>query len=239
MISVLAKKTGRYLRTIQVPGRPHLGGIAYDPVARNVWITGSDSDGSALLSFSMKALNEAVAKKSTQPITYNHAISLPTIERASTVTYYDDQLFVGFFNMYDHGKLAGYPIARSGPFKGSIASYRIKAVTGDVEWSDGNGSSTMDRQIQGVAFYQDLIILSQSYGSKSSRLYIFPFSALHDLDEKNAQTVIETPPYLEQLYANDGQLLMLFESGSKAYARPTITVMDRLLSVNINALLGQ
>jgi hypothetical protein len=46
------------------------------------------------------------------------------------------------------------------------------------------------------------------------------------------------PPYLEQIHAVDGQLLMLFESGSKAYARDNMMVMDRILSVNINALLG-
>ena len=41
VVYVLDKKTGKYLKTIQVAGRPHLGGIAYDPVAKNIWVTGS------------------------------------------------------------------------------------------------------------------------------------------------------------------------------------------------------
>lgn len=45
------------------------------------------------------------------------------------------------------------------------------------------------------------------------------------------------PPYLEQIIAYNGQLICLFESGSAEYATPRITVMDRTLSVNINALL--
>ncbi len=46
------------------------------------------------------------------------------------------------------------------------------------------------------------------------------------------------PPYLEQITAYKGQLLCVFESGSKIYARPEIVVMDRILSMNINALFG-
>lgn len=46
------------------------------------------------------------------------------------------------------------------------------------------------------------------------------------------------PPYLEQIYVQNGQLLMLFESGAKAYESDQIMIVDRILSANINALLG-
>ena len=163
---------------------------------------------------------------------------MPTIERASCVTYYDNQLIVGFFNTDGQGQIASYPIARSGNFKGTITSDQIKAVTGQVSWALGSGSASMDRQIQGIAFYQNWIILSQSYGSKDSKLYFFPISALIYLDEGNAEKVVVMPPYLEQIYVQNGQLLMLFESGAKAYARDQIMIVDRILSANINALLG-
>lgn len=80
--------------------------------------------------------------------------------------------------------------------------------------------------------------MSQSYGSKDSKLYFFPISALNYLDEGNAEKVVVMPPYLEQIYVQNGQLLMLFESGAKAYARNQIMIVDRILSANINALLG-
>lgn len=238
VVYVLDKKTGKYLKTIQVAGRPHLGGIAYDPVAKNIWVTGSQDDSSALMSFSLKKLEKYSYNKKKQPIEYDNVISLPTIERASCVTYYDNQLFVGFFNTDGQGQIASYPIARSGDFKGTITSDQIKAVTGQVSWALGSGSASMDRQIQGIAFYQNWIILSQSYGSKDSKLYFFPISALNNLDEGNAEKVVTMPPYLEQIYVQNGQLLMLFESGSKAYARDQIMIVDRILSANINALLG-
>ncbi|WP_297815395.1 YncE family protein [uncultured Lactobacillus sp.] len=238
VIYVLNKKTGKYIKTVQVSGSPHLGGIAYDPVAKNIWITGSQQDQSALMSFSLKKLEKYDFAKNKKPIAYDHVIGLPTIQRASCVTYYDDQLFVGFFNQSENGQIASYPIARQKPFKGTITSDQIKAVTGQVSWALGSGSAAMDQQIQGIAFYQNYVILSQSYGSKDSKLFFFPITALDSLDEKNAEKVVVMPPYLEQIYVNDGQLLMLFESGAKPYAKNNIMKMDRILSANINALLG-
>lgn len=238
VIYVIDKKTGKYIKTIQVPGTPHLGGIAYDPVAKNIWVTGSSNDQSALMAFSLKKLKKYNYQKDKKPIVYDHIINLPTIQRASCVTYYDDQLFVGFFDQYEKGQIAAYPIARQKPYKGTITSDQIKAVTGQVSWASGSGSTSMDRQIQGIAFYQNHIILSQSYGSGDSKLYFFPITTINNLDESNAEKVVQMPPYLEQIQAYDGQLLMLFESGAKSYAKDQIMIMDRILSANINALLG-
>lgn len=237
VIYVLDKKSGKYIKTIQVSGRPHLGGIAYDPVAKNIWVTSKMGKSSALASFSLKEM-KAYKAGSQMPIKYNHQIAIPAVEKASTVTYYDGQLFVGFFNMYGRGKVAAYTIARSGKNKGSITNNEIKSVTGTLQWSDPTGETTMDKQIQGIAIYQDKIFLSQSYGSKNSKLYVFPTTALNNLDEKNAELIIELPPYLEQITAYKGQLLCVFESGSKYMLCPDIMVMDRILSLNINALFG-
>ncbi len=238
VVYVLNKKTGKYIKTVQIKGRPHLGGIAYDPIGKNVWVTGSMGKSSALMSFSLKDLQK-YKQGSRIPIAYNHQIAIPSMEKASTVAYYDSQLFVGFFNMYGRGKVASYPIARSGKDKNTISGNELKSVTGSIaSWSDPSGETIMDKQIQGIAIYQGKIFLSQSYGSQDSKLYIFPTTALHALDEKNAERVINMPPYLEQIIAYKGQLLCVFESGSKLYARPGITVMDRILSMNINSLFG-
>lgn len=237
VIYVLDKKTGKYLKTIQVRGKPHLGGIAYDPRGKNVWITGSIGKSSALMSFPIKSIKTYNEKLHT-PIAYNNRISIPTLEKASTVTYYDNQLFVGFFNMYGRGRVASYTIARSGKNKNSITNNEIKSVTGTVSWSDPSGVTSMNKQVQGIAIYDGKIFLSQSYGSGDSKLYIFPSTALDALDEKNAELVIDMPPYLEQIMAYKGQLLCIFESGSSKYAKPNIMIMDRILSININALFG-
>ena len=233
---MLDKKTGKYIKTIQVHGRPHLGGIAYDPVAKNIWVTGKMGKSSALASFTLKEMKD-YKDGSRIPIKYNHQIAIPAVEKPllllttmSTVRR--------FFNMYGRGKVAAYSIARSGKNKGSITNNEVKSVTGTLQWSDPTGETSMDKQIQGIAIYQDKIFLSQSYGSGNSKLYVFPTSALNALDEKNAELVVDMPPYLEQITAYKGQLLCVFESASSIYARPDITVMDRILSMNINALFG-
>lgn len=238
VIYVINSHTQKYVKTIQVPGRPHLGGITYDPVAHNIWITGRQNGQAALMSFSLKKLKRYDYKKKHKSVQYDHIVTLPTVERASCVTYYDNQLFICLFNKYCKGQIVSYPISRTKPYKGTIISDQIKAVTGEVSWALGSGSAGLDPQIQGLAFYQNRIILSQSYGSQDSKLYFYSTSALNNLDNSKADKVVNLPPYLEQIHAVDGQLLMLFESGSKAYARDNMMVMDRILSVNINALLG-
>ena len=237
VIYVIDRRTGKYLKTIQVKGKPHLGGIAYDPVGKNVWLTGSIGKSSALMAFPVKEIGKYDEKRHS-PIEYIHEISIPTLERASTVTYYDNQLFVGLFNMYKRGRVASYTISRSGKNKNSISNNEIKSVTGTISWSDPDGVTSMDKQVQGIAIYDNKIFVSQSYGSKDSKLYIFPSTALHALDDKNAELVISMPQYLEQIVAYKGQLLCLFESGSRQYAKPNIMIMDRILSININALFG-
>jgi hypothetical protein len=206
-------------------------------VGKNVWITASIGKSSALMSFPLKEVASYDTKRHA-PISCNNRISIPTLEKASTVTYYDNQLFVGFFNMYGRGRVASYTISRSGKNKNSITNNEIKSVTGTVDWSDPSGVTSMNKQIQGITIYDDKIFLSQSYGSSDSKLYIFPSTALDALDEKNAELVIDMPPYLEQITAYKGQLLCIFESGSKQYAKPNMVIMDRILSININALFG-
>ena len=237
VIFVLNKK-GKYLKRIIVAGKPHLGGITYDPVAKNIWLTGSSQGQAALISISLKKIETYNYQKTHKPIVYDHEVTLPTIERASAVTYDDNQLFVGFFSKDEKGRIVAYPISRMGYFKDTITSDQIKAVTGQSSWASGAGSAAMDSQIQGIAIYKDWIILSQSYGSKDSKLYFFPASAINNLDEDKANKVVTLPPYLEQISVYKGQLLLLFESSSKAYARNDIMIVDRILSANINALLG-
>lgn len=65
VIYVINSHTQKYVKTIQVPGRPHLGGITYDPVAHNIWITGRQNGQAALMSFSLKKLKRYDYKKKT------------------------------------------------------------------------------------------------------------------------------------------------------------------------------
>ncbi|MDO4912832.1 MAG: hypothetical protein Q3960_04680 [Lactobacillus sp.] len=238
VIYVLDKKTNKFIKTIQVPKKPHLGGITYDPVAKNIWITGSVGGKSALQSFSMKSL-KAYPKKSLIPIQYNHTVIIPSMPKASTVTYYGGNLLVGYFDLRKRGTVSSFRISRSGKYKNSIGVKEVATKTGNAIYSDPDGQTSMDEKIQGIAVYDDKIFLSQSYGSQSSKLYVFPISAINALSEQNAELVIKMPPYLEQITAYKGQLLCIFESAASQYANPDIVIMDRILSMNINGLFSK
>lgn len=237
VIYVLRLKTGEFIKTIILPGRPHAGGLAYDPVAKNVWITGSKDEEAMLAAFNIDRIEDYDYAKTKKPITYDVNIMLPTLARASTVTYFDNQLFVAFFNVYDKGRVETYNIARSGAQKGSITDEELREKTG-LDMSFSSGATTITNQIQGIAVTNQHIFLTQSYGGANSKLYIYPISAARNLNEKYAEHVIEMPPYLEQVYAAGNQLLFLFESGARKYARDTITIMDRVLALNLNGLLN-
>lgn len=239
VIYVLDKKTGKFLKTIRLSGKPHLGGIAYDSKGMQIWVTSSKDGQSALATFSLAKLIEYVASaKKTDSLVYDQEIPITKMASASALCYYADQLFVGYFNNEGRGKVSSYKIARNGQYKNSITTSEISSVDESISWSDPDGSTSMNKQIQGIAISGDKIFLSQSYGGGDSKLYIFPITAISNLDEKNATQVVRFPPYLEQITAYQGQLICVFESGSRQYARDSITVMDRTLSVNISALLN-
>lgn len=194
VIWVLNKQTGKYIKTLQMEGRPRLSGIAYDPIVKNIRVTSPFDGESVLVSFSLRELKN---NKRKGPVKYSNRMALPGMSRVSAVTYFGDQLFVGFFNMYKKGIVSGCIVARSGNFKGLIITDEIRVGTGPIAWSTVIGSANMDKQIQGITFHQDKTSLGQPYGSQSSKLYIFPVSASNPPDEKNAEKVIELPLHLE------------------------------------------
>ncbi len=49
---------------------------------KNIWVTGSQDDSSALMSFSLKKLEKYSYNKKKQPIQYDNVIALPTIEKS-------------------------------------------------------------------------------------------------------------------------------------------------------------
>lgn len=238
VIYVIDKKTGKFIKTIQLKGRPHVGGLAYDPIGKNVWVTGSMNEEAILASISLKKITKYKYSKEKEPIKYDEYITLPTVQKASTVTYFDNQLFVGFFNAHDKGSIASFTISRDGKQKNSITNDMIQSTTGELTMSNSTGETAITNQIQGIAVTSDRIFLTQSYGGYDAKLYIYPISAINNLTEGNAERIIPLPPYLEQIYIEGNQMLALFESGSKMYARDTILVMDRVLALNINALLN-
>ncbi|HFI0151408.1 TPA: hypothetical protein ACGO3A_002254, partial [Streptococcus suis] len=96
-------------------------------------------------------------------------------------------------------------------------------------------------KIQGISFYGDKILLSQSYGSKDSVLYIFDnrlSDPKFDLGTDDAIASLTLPPYLEQIIGHQDQVFLLFESASHKYRKnPLLFHMDRIIKISIADLI--
>lgn len=91
-----------------------------------------------------------------------------------------------------------------------------------------------------MSFYEEKILLSQSYGAKDSKLFIFDNNLdddNFDLDKGDAIASMTLPPYLEQIIGRNDKVYLLFESASHKYRKvPNILHMDRIIKIKIEDL---
>lgn len=217
VLFLLDKNSGKYIKTIVLPGTPHVGGLAYDFIHQNLWITTEAENGSAQISaLSLQQLEDddfAHAKKEIQYLTQT---LLTDVKSASFITYYNEELWVGDFTKEHEGELISYFLNEQGFLdfskKGSnqaLKSRRAKDETFNTE-----------KKLQGVAFYHDTILFSQSFGDKSSHLLFFA-NDIHkpqfDFDSDDLLQSLDFPAYLEQIFVEDERLYAIFESDAKEY----------------------
>ena len=122
------------------------------------------------------------------------------------------KLYIGYFNQTKNGKLAIYHLDNSGKL---ILDPKLTNTA-----SPARTIQTYD-QVQGMSLYEDKILLSQSYGAKDSKLFIFDNNLdddNFDLDKDDAIASLTLPPYLEQIIGRNDKVYLLFES-----ALPTST----------------
>lgn len=226
---LLDKETGKYLKTIALDDIDHVGAITYDKHHQRLWVATVDKEKDA----QVEALNLATIEaydldKYQKPIVFDEVTDLSDVKLASYMAYHDQVLYVGYFNKQKSGILAAFPMDSQGKLIDQ------KTDTSGVEpvktWQTAS-------QIQGISFYEDKILMSQSYGAKDSRLYIFDNrlgQAGFDLDKKDALTSLALPPYLEQVVGHDDQVYLLFESASHKYRRKSRLIhMDRVIKLKI------
>lgn len=230
VINVLDRQTGVKIKTIILPDLPHVGGLAYDPTHKKIWVSNIAGRNAAVATISLSEI-EAYSEKSA-PIQYQEKIVLSDLPRASALTYDHGYLVVALFSQIELGKIAVYPINNQGQLEGS------EIRKGDAFHKSPYNILTIPPKIQGVTFYKDYLLLSQSWGRKAGKIFIFDIPRTTDFsDLKQAKKIITTPPYLEQIYVKEDQLFALFESGAEAYRKNTRFVMKEVMQLDINKLL--
>ncbi|MBO0452517.1 YncE family protein [Candidatus Enterococcus murrayae] len=227
VIHVLDRLTGLKLKTIILPDLPHAGGLAYDPIHQKIWISNTAGKNAAVTAIALEQIEEYT--ENSRPINYQQKNVLKELPRASAITYDHGFLVVALFALNSFGQVVCYPIDG----KGNLANPTSRSLI-----ESPFGSLTIPPKVQGVTFYKNFLLFSQSWGKQPGQIFIFDIrqtTNFADLDQ--AVKIIATPPYLEQIYVEGDQLYTLFESGAAAYRKKTSFVMKDILQLDLLELL--
>ena len=252
LLFLLDAATGRLAKVIHLyepDGRPytgHAGGVAAS--SRHIWVA---SEGRVRF----LRLNDILEDGNALHIPFQGAFAVPV--RASYVTVFDGVLWVGEFA---HG--SSYPTDErhwmttpSGQHhRAWMVGYRLDPVRDMPPQLDGLSDpdapvpdmilSVTDR-IQGAAFRDDTVYLSQSYGrNNDSALLVYrnplnqvpeAFVTLGDrevplwyLDSMKERERWRLPPMSEGIAVVDGEIFILFESGAAKYREFGKYPVDRI-----------
>ncbi len=109
---------------------------------------------------------------------------------------------------------------------------------GDQE-ADTSDTAGLVKKVQGAAYYEEYMLLSQSFGHHDSTVLVFNLQdTVGGFTEKAAKLRLTFPPYLEQIAVDGDRLLAIFESGAAAYRNKTDHQMEYVLQLDIETLLA-
>jgi len=255
-------RMARCLSLLEEDGRPHtghVGGIAVND--RWIWI----GSGSNVFQIPVNAVTGGDA-----PDTVRMTEVLMALGSASFVAIHDATLWVGEFVIPGSEKYPGYKKSgmrdrRGDPVRAWLAGYTLGKDGALTTTAPGHQALVPDKLLtipekaQGVAFYDNLVLVSSSWGPHASRLHAF-VNPLADAATKHHDTVLigktsvplwfldtpETPTwqpsplpaYAEGIAVRNNMLAVVFESGAekyreqserKKYPDPPVKIIDRLI----------
>jgi len=220
VLYVLDRETGNFIKEVVLNSTSHVGGLAFDEIYNKLWIAEYKNSKSYVGSLKLEDI-ENYDIKIHKKIKYKDFILLKDVKRASFITYNDNSLLVGYFNLFKNGYFKIYDINSKGIINGN------KSITRKI-----------DKKIQGMAYDNKILYLSQSFSSNNSKLIIF--DNIKDI-KNNKNNYIESkalysfplPEKLEQIYVYDNRLYMLFESSAFSYKYTSYNPIDRIISFSI------
>ena len=140
VVYVMDKASGELLTTVILPVKAHVGGITYD--GTDIWITIDNTVSSLPFAKVQKA---AKVKRSSVYIDFEAICELGV--PVSFVTYYDDKLWVGYYNELKSTRMYSFMISNK---KDTPSLTKVDSIL-------------MPTRVQGIAFTDDgYLILSRS-----------------------------------------------------------------------------
>lgn len=220
VLYVLDRKSGKFIKEVVLDSTSHVGGLAFDSNYNKLWIAEYKNSKSYVGSLKLEDI-EKYDINENRKIEYTDFVLLKDIKRASFITYNDNSLLVGYFNLFKHGYFKIFDINDKGTINGNA-----------------NITRKIDKKIQGMAYDNNILYLSQSFSSNNSKLMMF--NKVTDIKNNNnyyedkAKYSISLPEKLEQIYVYKGRLYMLFESSAFSYKFTSNNHIDRVISFSLN-----
>lgn len=234
VVYVLDKNTHEYIKTIVLPNKDHVGGLAFDKEHNMIWVSTSHDGRAAASAFSFQNMEAYDLDEMEVPISYSHDYDLYTLERDSFMTYGDGYLYIGHFSRNETSVVQKFKIDDSGALKTSSGTElgidKDIAIPDDVK--------KIPKKIQGFAIYEDKVILTQSYGITRSSLLVYNYSdVMHRTQQKYTLNKITLPQKLQQIYIDGTDVYILFESAAYAYSAQPMPKVDRVLKLHLDEVL--
>lgn len=118
VIYVLNRQSHDFVKEVVLKGKPHVGGIAYDPVHKNIWICGYNSSKKEadMHVMSLVALEEYSLDKNKKPCEYVASYPVYSVDKASFADYNDNTVYVGTFvkGSNDIPTIQGFELKKDG-----------------------------------------------------------------------------------------------------------------------------
>ena len=229
VIYVINKETHRFIKEVVLPGLPHVGGLAYDQEHDMLWYSSNTNGIAQAISIKMDVLRDYNYADNHMPVQVNQTCSLYGIVRDSFMTFYKGCLYVGCFNKYTESTIARYAVDS----KGDLVNTFNEELGMMFEMAVPLDYSTISEQAQGMAFYNDKLLLSHSFGILPSRIVFYEQSDKRLYVNENSARSYRMPEMIEQIVVEGDELYVLFESGAYAYRGYAGNVVDRVLKLNL------
>ena len=220
VLYVLDRASGNFIKEIVLDSTSHVGGLAFDENYNKLWVAEYKNSKSYVGSLKLEDI-ENYDINGNRKLEYTDFIRLKGIKRASFITYNNNSLLVGYFNLFKSGYFKVFDIDEKGTINGNT-----------------NITRKIDRKIQGMAYDNNTLYLSQSFSFSNSKLIMF--DKVSDIKnnsnyyEYDAKYSISLPEKLEQIYVYDNNLYMLFESSAFGYKFTSNNHIDRIISFSLD-----
>lgn len=192
-------KNGRIIHTTMLDNKAHVGGICYDSINDNIWIT--DRSGTISCYEYNHILNSNNVSAKYKKVKIPGLINIAGFNAVGYITYYSNRLYMGNFNIGKSSKMLSYELNEEGNIN-----------------FDSRNEIDFFSFVQGITFKEydskTLMFISSSYGINKSSIRIV------DYETKKVLHKVKMPPMLEQItFDKFGNLVLLFESNAKMYKK--------------------